>query len=120
MGSLGPYTPGSCEGERTFRLELTTSVSQTPGRIRKVEGSLDYTIGVWDSRFGASTFWILPGVWVCVVLDVVPRQELTCDACAAREATAHISSSAKAPESGGSPRTLPEFAVAALDFRRLT
>ena len=36
---------------------------QTPGRIHKVdppEGSVIYTIGVFESRLGGSTFWILP------------------------------------------------------------
>ena len=46
-------------------------ISQTPGRIQKVDrptyGSISfviYTMGVVESRIGGSTFWILPGVGV--------------------------------------------------------
>ena len=48
---------------KLFRAAMAT---QTPGRIPKVdphEGSSIYTIGVFQSRTGGSTFWILPGVW---------------------------------------------------------
>ena len=41
--------------------------TQTPEQIQKVDpplSSIIRTIGVFESRIGGSTFWILPGVWV--------------------------------------------------------
>ena len=46
------------------------SMSQTPGRIQKVdplEGSIVYTVGVFEPRIGGSSFWILVGVWAHLV-----------------------------------------------------
>ena len=56
----------------------------TPGRMHQVDppqGSVIYTIGIWESRIGGSTFSILPGVGVHVWHNMAISKNWGCLLC---------------------------------------